>query len=124
MKNLIQNGITSVSIKRIICGPIIGIALGLIFPQATAISILGDTFVGALRGIAPLLVFFLIMSSLCRMAKGQKTNMSFIVILYLLGNLFSALSAVIASYLFPVTLTFSQSTNTRISHHRPVSQKC
>ena len=46
-------------------------------------------------------------------AKGQKTNMSFIVILYLLGNLFSALSAVIASYLFPVTLTFSQSTNTQ-----------
>lgn len=37
----------------------------------------------------------------------------FIVILYLLGNLFSALSAVIASYLFPVTLTFSQSTNTQ-----------
>lgn len=47
------------------------------------------------------------------MAKGQKTNMSFIVILYLLGNLFSALSAVIASHLFPVTLTFSQSTNTQ-----------
>ena len=86
---------------------------GTYFPQATAISILGDLFVGALRGIAPLLVFFLIMSSLCRMAKGQKTNMSFIVILYLLGNLFSALSAVIASYLFPVTLTFSQSTNTQ-----------
>ena len=113
MKNLIQKWNNISLIKRIICGLIIGIALGLIFPQATAISILGDLFVGALRGIAPLLVFFLIMSSLCRMAKGQKTNMSFIVILYLLGNLFSALSAVIASYLFPVTLTFSQSTNTQ-----------
>ena len=113
MKILIQKWNNISLIKRIICGLIIGIALGLIFPQATAISILGDLFVGALRGIAPLLVFFLIMSSLCRMAKGQKTNMSFIVILYLLGNLFSALSAVIASYLFPVTLTFSQSTNTQ-----------
>ena len=113
MKNLIQKWNNISLIKRIICGLIIGIALGLIFPQATAISILGDLFVGALRGIAPLLVFFLIMSSLCRMAKGQKTNMSFIVILYLLGNLFSALSAVIASYLFPVTMTFSQSTNTQ-----------
>ena len=113
MKNMIHKWNNISLIKRIICGLIIGIALGLIFPQATAISILGDLFVGALRGIAPLLVFFLIMSSLCRMAKGQKTNMSFIVILYLLGNLFSALSAVIASYLFPVTLTFSQSTNTQ-----------
>ena len=113
MKNLIHKWNNISLIKRIICGLIIGIALGLIFPQATAISILGDLFVGALRGIAPLLVFFLIMSSLCRMAKGQKTNMSFIVILYLLGNLFSALSAVIASYLFPVTLTFSQNTNTQ-----------
>ena len=113
MKNLIHKWNNISLIKRIICGLIIGIALGLIFPQATAISILGDLFVGALRGIAPLLVFFLIMSSLCRMAKGQKTNMSFIVILYLLGNLFSALSAVIASHLFPVTLTFSQSTNTQ-----------
>ena len=122
MKILIQKWNNISLIKRIICGLIIGIALGLIFPQATAISILGDLFVGALRGIAPLLVFFLIMSSLCRMAKGQKTNMSFIVILYLLGNLFSALSAVIASYLFPVTLTFSRSTNTQ--DHRPVSQKC
>ena len=77
MKNLIQKWNNISLIKRIICGLIIGIALGLIFPQATAISILGDLFVGALRGIAPLLVFFLIMSSLCRMAKGQKTNMFF-----------------------------------------------
>ena len=113
MKNLIQKWNNISLIKRIICGLIIGIALGLIFPQATAISILGDLFVGALRGIAPLLVFFLIMSSLCRMQKARKRTMSFIVILYLLGNLFSALSAVIASYLFPVTLTFSQSTNTQ-----------
>ena len=53
MKNLIQKWNNISLIKRIICGLIIGIALGLIFPQATAISILGDLFVGALRGIAP-----------------------------------------------------------------------
>ena len=100
-------------VKRILVGLILGAILGIAVPGASAVSILGDVFVGALKAIAPLLVFFLIMSSLCRMAKGQKTNMSFIVILYLLGNLLSALSAVIASYLFPVTLTFSQSTNTQ-----------
>lgn len=44
------------------------------------------------------------------MGEGQKTNMKFIVVLYLLGNLISALSAVMASYLFPITLTLSEST--------------
>ncbi|MGC4019991.1 MAG: serine/threonine transporter SstT [Muricomes sp.] len=95
-------------IKRIICGLLVGIILGLLAPEASAISILGNLFVGALRGVAPILVFFLVMSALCQMAKGQKTNMTFIAVLYMLGNLLAALCAVFASYLFPVTLTFSQ----------------
>ena len=99
-------------VKRIICGLIIGIILGLVIPQASGISILGDLFVGALKGVAPILVFFLVMSALCHMGKGQKTNMKFIVFLYILGNLVSAFCAVIASYIFPITLTFSESTNT------------
>ena len=110
MKN-VWNTWNSISlVKRIICGLIIGIILGLVIPQATAISILGNLFVGALKGVAPILVFFLVMSALCHMGEGQKTNMKFIVILYLLGNLISALSAVLASYLFPITLTLSEST--------------
>ena len=112
MKNLIQKWNSINLIKRIICGLIVGIILGLAIPQASVISILGDLFVGALRGIAPLLVFFLVMSSLCHMGKGQKTNMKFVVVLYLLGNVLSALAAVISSRLFPIMLTFSESTNT------------
>ena len=112
MKNLIQKWNSINLIKRIICGLIVGIILGLAIPQASVISILGDLFVGALRGIAPLLVFFLVMSSLCHMGKGQKTNMKFVVVLYLLGNILSALAAVISSRLFPIMLTFSESTNT------------
>ena len=112
MKNLIQKWNSINLIKRIICGLIIGIILGLAIPQASVISILGDLFVGALRGIAPLLVFFLVMSSLCHMGKGQKTNMKFVVVLYLLGNVLSALAAVISSRLFPIMLTFSENTNT------------
>ena len=48
-------------------------------PSGICDLILGDLFVGALRGIAPLLVFFLVMSSLFHMGKGQKTNMKFVV---------------------------------------------
>lgn len=110
MKNVLSKWNSISLVKRILCGLIIGIILGLVIPQASAISILGNLFVGALKGVAPILVFFLVMSALCHMGQGQKTNMKFIVILYLLGNLISALSAVLASYLFPITLTLSEST--------------
>lgn len=110
MKNAIKKWNSISLVKRIICGLIVGLILGLAVPQATGISILGNLFVGALKGVAPILVFFLVMSALCHMGAGQKTNMKFIVILYLLGNLLSALAAVLASYLFPITLTLSEST--------------
>lgn len=98
-------------VKRIICGLIIGIILGLVVPQASGLSILGDLFVGALKGIAPVLVFFLVMSALSNMAEGQRTNMKAIVILYILGNLTAAMVAVAAHYLFPVTMTLASGTD-------------
>lgn len=112
MKNVIKkwNGISLV--KRIIVGLIIGIILGLAVPQASGISILGDLFVGALRGVAPVLVFFLVMSALCHMGEGQHTNMATIVVLYMLGNLLAALVAVIAHYIFPVTINLTESAST------------
>lgn len=113
MKTLIEKWNNSSLILRIIVGLVIGIILGLTIPQASWISIIGDLFVGVLRGIAPLLVFTLIISALSHMGKGQKTNMSFVAILYILGNLLSALSAVLVSYAFPVILTFSENTNTQ-----------
>src|SRR5699024_262847 len=97
VKNIISKWNSISLVKRIICGLIIGIILGLVVPQASGISILGDLFVGALRGIAPVLVFFLVMSSLCHMGKGQKTNMKVIVILYMAGNILAAACAVAAS---------------------------
>ncbi|MFR7442177.1 MAG: hypothetical protein ACLUUG_13635 [Lachnospiraceae bacterium] len=48
------------------------------------------------------------MSALAHMGEGQKTNMGFIVMLYMLGNLFSALVSVIACRLFPITLTLAE----------------
>ena len=112
MKNAIKKWNSISLVKRIIVGLIIGIILGLVVPQATGISILGDLFVGALRGIAPVLVFFLVMSALCHMGEGQHTNMAAIVVLYMLGNLLAALVAVIAHYIFPVTITFAEGTST------------
>ena len=45
MKKLIQKWNSINLIKRIICGLIVGIILGLAIPQASVISILGDLFV-------------------------------------------------------------------------------
>lgn len=112
MKNAIKKWNSISLVKRIIVGLIIGIILGLVVPQASGISILGDLFVGALRGIAPVLVFFLVMSALCHMGEGQHTNMAAIVVLYMLGNLLATLVAVIAHYIFPVTITFAEGTST------------
>lgn len=47
-------------VKRIVCGLIIGAILGLLIPQVKVIGVLGTLFVGALKAVAPILVFFLL----------------------------------------------------------------
>ena len=109
MKNLLAkwNGMSLV--KRIIIGLILGIILGMTIPQVTVIGLLGDLFVGALKAVAPILVFFLVMASLAN-AGGGAANMGFIVMLYMVGNFASALIAVVSSKLFPVTLILAETT--------------
>ena len=90
MKKVFEKWNSISLVLRILCGLIIGIILGLAIPKATVIIILGDLFVGALKAIAPLLVFFLVMSALAHMGEGQKTNMGFIVMLYMLCLLYTS----------------------------------
>lgn len=92
-------------VKRIIMGLILGTILALVVPSATPIALLGSLFVGALKAIAPVLVFFLVMAALCQHKEGKKTNMKSIVALYLLGTLIAGMVAVIASFMFPIKLT-------------------
>lgn len=89
---------------RILIGLIIGAALGLIVPQATAIGILGDIFVGALKAIAPLLVFFLVISSLSNATNSHGGVIRTVIILYMFSTFLAAFIAVIASRLFPVEM--------------------
>lgn len=108
MKELVKKWNNISLVKRIIIGLIIGITLALTVPtQLAPLSILGSLFVGALKGVAPILVFFLVMAAICQHKDGQKTNMKSIVFLYLLGNLLAAIVAVVGSFLFPLTLTLS-----------------
>ena len=91
-------------ILRIVIGLIIGAVLGLAAPGLSAISILGNVFVGALKGVAPILVFFLVSSSLANATAGIGARFRTVILLYLLGTFVSAVVAVSISFLMPVTL--------------------
>ncbi|HLQ40930.1 MAG TPA: serine/threonine transporter SstT, partial [Tetragenococcus sp.] len=91
-------------IQKIIIGIIIGAILGMTVPSWTAIGILGDLFINALKAIAPLLVFILIINSLAQQEEGQKTHMKTVIVLYLIATFVAALTAVFAAYLFPVKI--------------------
>lgn len=105
MKELYIKWIEISLIKRIIVGMLLGIFLVTVAPKsASGVIIFGDLFVGALKAIAPILVFFLVMAAVIQHKKGQKTNMKSIIILYLLGTFLAAVVAVIGSFLFPVEL--------------------
>lgn len=106
MKNLMKKWNKISLVKRIILGLSIGIILALTIPEkAKSIVILGSLFVGALKAIAPMLVFFLVTSAICQHKSGQKTNMKSIIILYLLGTFTGGFVGVLASFIFPVKLT-------------------
>ena len=74
-------------VKRILVGLILGAILGIAVPGASAVSILGDIFVGALKAIAPLLVFFLVISSLCNAGKSHGGVFKTANILFMFNNL-------------------------------------
>ena len=98
-------------VKQIAIGLILGIILAVSIPEAAkSLTIFGTLFVSALKGVAPVLVFFLVMASIAQHKKGQQTNMKSIVFLYLLGTFLAAIVAVVFSFLFPVDITLTQNT--------------
>lgn len=109
MKSLIHRWNEISLVKRILCGLLLGTVLGLVLPQASIIILFGNLFVGALKAVAPLLVLFLVMSALCKHQAGKQTNMKRIIFLYLLGTFVAGFVAVLASFLFPITLSLTSS---------------
>lgn len=91
-------------ILRIVIGLLVGSLLAWLVPSWSAIGILGQLFVGALKGIAPVMVFFLIMSAVSGYQSGSTNHFGTVIVLYLSATLLSAFAAVGASYLFPVHL--------------------
>lgn len=105
MGNLFQKWSDTSLVLRIVMGIILGVVLAVAFPSATWLAMLGTLFVGALKAVAPILVFVLVINALASHVGGQKTNMKGIVFLYLFATFIAGVVGVIAAKLFPVKLT-------------------
>lgn len=108
MKGLLKKWNDTSLILRIVIGLIVGVILALVVPQATAISVLGTLFVGALKAIAPILVFVLVMSSLAQATEGIGKRFRTVIFLYMLSTLLASVLAVLASFAFPITLKLTE----------------
>ncbi|MBQ6949067.1 MAG: serine/threonine transporter SstT [Firmicutes bacterium] len=104
MKNLAAKWNSISLILRIAIGLLIGAVLGMTCPSLGLIPIFGNVFVGALKGIAPVLVFVLIISALANAKNVPGKQFRTVIGLYMLTTLLASLISVIASFAFPVTL--------------------
>lgn len=108
MKKLIHTWTQISLVKRILIGLIVGIILAVTVPEYTKwVSIIGQLFTSALKAVAPVLVLFLVMQAIASHKTGKKTNMKMILILYAIATVSAGVVGVVASFLFPTTLTLT-----------------
>ena len=95
-------------IIRILCGLLIGAVLGLLFDNLQVVSLLGTIFVGALKAVAPVLVFVLVVSALAQGNDKLDRRFGLVIILYMVSTFLASVVAVIGSYIFPQTIMLSE----------------
>ena len=92
-------------VKQILVGLILGIGFAYVSPvNAEACGVLGSLFITALKSVAPLLVFVLVMSAIANHDVETKAHVKPVLMLYVIGTFAAALVAVAASFTFPSTL--------------------
>lgn len=108
MKKIFSFYVKTPLVLRIAIGLVIGVVLGLFLPQLGFISVLGQVFVGALKAVAPLLVFILVIASLASAGKGIGARFRTVIMLYIMSTFLAAVVAVVGSYVFRVTIPLSE----------------
>jgi len=92
-------------VTQIVIAMIAGIALAVLFPAATPkVAILGTLFISALKAVAPVLVFILVIAAISNHKPGEATHVRPVLFLYLVGTLAASVVGVTASLWFPSTL--------------------
>ena len=95
-------------ILRIAIGLVVGSVLALICPGAAWIEEFGNLFVGALKGVAPVLVFVIVASALAQGSSRLDRRFGTVVWLYMLTTFVAAALSVVTSKLFPQTLVLAE----------------
>ena len=95
-------------ILRILVGLIVGTVLALAAPGALWVAEFGNLFVGALKGIAPVLVFVIVASALAQSSAKLDRRFGTVIWLYLLTTFIAAALSVITSFLFPQTVVMAE----------------
>lgn len=103
-KRILRKYVETSLLLRILIGLLIGALLGILLPSWSGIGILGRMFVSALKGIAPVLVAVLVISSVAKAGHGMGRRFSLLIAIYILSTFIAAVCAVVGSFLFPVTL--------------------
>ncbi|AIR90452.1 serine/threonine transporter SstT [Pseudomonas cremoricolorata] len=95
-------------VTQIVIGLVAGILLAVLAPSvAVNLTLPGSVFISALKAVAPILVFVLVIASIANHQQGQQTHIRPILWLYLIGTFSAALVAVVASMHFPSTLVLN-----------------
>ena len=93
MKGVIKKYTEMSLILRIFIGLVIGATLGLVAPGLSFITIFGKVFVGALKAVAPVLVFGLVSSAIAKAHSHIGARFRTVIILYMLSTLLAAVIA-------------------------------
>lgn len=113
MKKIVSGYVKFPLILRIAIGLLIGLTIGLlarliqgeeVTGGITFIGVFGEVFVGALKAIAPLLVFVLVIAALSKAGKGIGKRFSTLIFFYMISTFLAAVVAVVASFIFKIKL--------------------
>ena len=95
-------------VPLIVLALVIGTIIGVVAPSfGLSLGILGSIFVGALKAVAPILVFVLVLAAVSNQRIGTDSRIKPIIFLYLVGTFSAALVAVGASFMFPTELVLN-----------------
>ncbi|QKK78964.1 serine/threonine transporter SstT [Marinomonas primoryensis] len=104
--SLLQRYMRGSLVLQIAIGILCGVVLAYVSPSmALSTNLLGGFFVKALKAIAPILVFLLVIASIANHKQAQQSHIRPVLILYIAGTFVAALTAVVFSFVFPTQLS-------------------
>lgn len=104
--SLLQRYMRGSLVLQIAIGILCGVVLAYVSPSvALSTNLLGGFFVNALKAIAPILVFLLVIASIANHKQAQKSHIRPVLILYIAGTFVASLTAVAFSFVFPTQLS-------------------